>query len=210
MKRVLLALLTAVFILPSLVVGVPAPANHNIEFIQTYTANGNTVFEYRVTNSGNPAISHWNLVTCADFDENWIVNSSIGLGLTEFVDPDPSISSPNVTGIKFDQGYENDGQYTVTITLSGTNWSTITTEAYIKAGQNVYGPYSVLGPSCGPDQEPDPVIPIVECLTRNQDGSYTVSFGYNNPNSETINIPLGDDNKIIPAGKDGAQPTSFS
>jgi len=45
---------------------------------------------------------------------------------------------------------------------------------------------------------------------RNPDGSHTYSFGYFNRNQrDTLEVPLGPDNRIEPAEFDGSQPTSF-
>ena len=55
-----------------------------------------------------------------------------------------------------------------------------------------------------------PVIPIFEGWYRNPDGSYELSFGYFNVNTEEVlEIPLGEDNFIEPAMYDGVQPTHF-
>ena len=55
-----------------------------------------------------------------------------------------------------------------------------------------------------------PVVPIFEGWYRNPDGTFELSFGYFNVNTEeTLEIPLGSDNFIEPAGFDGRQPTVF-
>ena len=55
-----------------------------------------------------------------------------------------------------------------------------------------------------------PVVPIFEGWYRNPDGTFELSFGYFNVNTEeTLEIPLGSDNFIIPAELDGHQPTRF-
>ena len=55
-----------------------------------------------------------------------------------------------------------------------------------------------------------PVIPIFEGWYRMPDGSYALSFGYFNVNTEEIlEIPLGPDNFIEPSNYDGVQPTHF-
>ena len=55
-----------------------------------------------------------------------------------------------------------------------------------------------------------PVIPIFEGWYPLPDGSYALSFGYFNVNTEEIlEIPQGPDNFIEPAIYDGAQPTHF-
>ena len=54
------------------------------------------------------------------------------------------------------------------------------------------------------------VIPIYDGWFENPDGSYTLCFGYFNMNTEqSLDIPLGPDNRIEPAQYDGAQPTHF-
>ncbi len=55
-----------------------------------------------------------------------------------------------------------------------------------------------------------PVVPIFEGWYRNPDGTFELSFGYFNVNTEeTLEIPLGSDNFIAPAEFDGRQPTVF-
>jgi hypothetical protein len=55
-----------------------------------------------------------------------------------------------------------------------------------------------------------PVIPIFEGWYQNLDGTYELSFGYFNINTEEIlDIPLGPDNFIEPREFDGVQPTHF-
>jgi hypothetical protein len=44
----------------------------------------------------------------------------------------------------------------------------------------------------------------------NEDGTFSISFGYLNANEDTLEIPLGPDNFIEPAQFDGMQPTTFS
>jgi hypothetical protein len=53
------------------------------------------------------------------------------------------------------------------------------------------------------------IIPVMEGWYGNQDGSTTVSFGYLNRNEETVEIPLGENNRIEPAQFNGMQPTVF-
>lgn len=55
-----------------------------------------------------------------------------------------------------------------------------------------------------------PVVPIFEGWYRNPDGSFELSFGYFNVNTEeTLDIPLGPGNFIEPVEFDGPQPTRF-
>jgi hypothetical protein len=43
----------------------------------------------------------------------------------------------------------------------------------------------------------------------NEDGTYTISFGYSNANLDTLYIPVGEDNLLDPAQFNGMQPTVF-
>jgi hypothetical protein len=55
-----------------------------------------------------------------------------------------------------------------------------------------------------------PVSPVYEGWYRNGDGSYTLSFGYINRNSEEeLDIPVGPGNNISPGEADRGQPTRF-
>jgi len=54
------------------------------------------------------------------------------------------------------------------------------------------------------------VTPAFEGWYRNPDGSYSISFGYYNRNSqETLEIPIGPDNFITPGDSNQGQPTHF-
>jgi hypothetical protein len=55
------------------------------------------------------------------------------------------------------------------------------------------------------------VQPIFEGWARNADGSFAMYFGYMNRNYvETLEIPVGPDNKIEPGAADRGQPTFFN
>ncbi len=53
-----------------------------------------------------------------------------------------------------------------------------------------------------------PVQPIVECISRNKDGSYTATFGYNNPNPQAQTIARGPANRLSLLENAG-QPVTF-
>jgi len=54
------------------------------------------------------------------------------------------------------------------------------------------------------------VTPAFEGWYRNPDGTYSISFGYYNRNTEeALEIPIGADNFIEPGNKDQGQPTHF-
>ena len=56
-----------------------------------------------------------------------------------------------------------------------------------------------------------PMSPFFEGWYENPDGTYTLSFGYFNRNTEeALNLPVGPDNFIAPADYDGVQPTLFT
>jgi len=67
------------------------------------------------------------------------------------------------------------------------------------------------GPLCPiiVEEEFLPVRPILECVVNNQDGTYTAHFGYLNENDESIEIPVGGDNKFTPSPQDRGQTTIF-
>jgi uncharacterized repeat protein (TIGR01451 family) len=63
---------------------------------------------------------------------------------------------------------------------------------------------------------PDPPDPpeirggiTVACVTPHADGTYDTTFGYDNPNAFTIEIPVGYDNRVSPEPADRGQPTVF-
>ena len=53
------------------------------------------------------------------------------------------------------------------------------------------------------------LAPFMEGWYANEDGTYTISFGYSNANLDTLYIPVGEDNFLDPAQFDGMQPTIF-
>ena len=53
------------------------------------------------------------------------------------------------------------------------------------------------------------VAPFFDGWYANPDGTITFSFGYSNLNKDTVEIPLGPNNFIVPKEYDGRQPTSF-
>jgi hypothetical protein len=53
------------------------------------------------------------------------------------------------------------------------------------------------------------ITPILECISYNEDGSRTATFGYENFNTSVINIAVGQNNKIVNANFSG-QPSQFN
>ena len=65
-------------------------------------------------------------------------------------------------------------------------------------------------PLAPPNARSNFVAPYFDGFYQNEDGTYTLSFGFMNRNDEeVIEIPLGPDNFIEPAQFDGGQPTTF-
>ena len=44
------------------------------------------------------------------------------------------------------------------------------------------------------------VTPLLECVINNGDGTYTAHFGYENPNSVSVDIAVGNNNKFTGTG----------
>ncbi len=53
------------------------------------------------------------------------------------------------------------------------------------------------------------LAPFMEGWYENEDGTYSISFGYLNLNQDTLEIPLGEGNFLDPAEFNGMQPTTF-
>jgi hypothetical protein len=53
------------------------------------------------------------------------------------------------------------------------------------------------------------VAPLLDCVIRNSDGTYTAWFGYNNPNHGILMFVVGPDNNFSPDPKDRGQTTVF-
>lgn len=54
------------------------------------------------------------------------------------------------------------------------------------------------------------ITPLLECIIDNGNGTYTAHFGYENPNDETVSIPVGGDNYFTGTGNQNeGQPTDF-
>jgi len=56
---------------------------------------------------------------------------------------------------------------------------------------------------------PQPVRPVLECVTNNGDGTYTAYFGYKNDNTVSVYIPAGSKNKFTPTPQDRGQTKVF-
>ena len=80
----------------------------------------------------------------------------------------------------------------------------------IAAAMAMSGPASAQLPLGGVPTSGQPVYPVFEGWYRNPDGTYSISFGYFNRNSqEVLEIPVGPDNFITPGEPNQGQPTHF-
>lgn len=53
------------------------------------------------------------------------------------------------------------------------------------------------------------LIPLLECVDDNGDGTYTAHFGYLNSSGATITLEIGPKNMFVPGQEDFGQPTVF-
>ncbi len=58
-------------------------------------------------------------------------------------------------------------------------------------------------------QTREKVVPLLECVKNNGDGTLTAFFGYMNKNSFPLEIPIGEQNKFAPGSEDRGQPKRF-
>ncbi|CAN5347509.1 hypothetical protein BH10ACI1_BH10ACI1_26550 [soil metagenome] len=56
---------------------------------------------------------------------------------------------------------------------------------------------------------PTTVLPILECIQRNPNNSYTAHFGYENTTGEVVTIPVGANNFFTPGNQNRGQTTAF-
>jgi hypothetical protein len=53
------------------------------------------------------------------------------------------------------------------------------------------------------------LVPLLECVDNNGDGTYTAHFGYLNTTGSVINLPVGPKNMFVGGDKDRGQPVMF-
>jgi hypothetical protein len=56
---------------------------------------------------------------------------------------------------------------------------------------------------------PATVLPILNCVQRNQNGTYTARFGYDNSTGAAVTIPVGSSNYFTPGNQNRGQTTIF-
>ena len=53
------------------------------------------------------------------------------------------------------------------------------------------------------------LTPLLDCVSRNDDGTFTAVFGYLNPTGTTVRVPVGPDNQLTPDRTGQTLPTTF-
>jgi hypothetical protein len=82
--------------------------------------------------------------------------------------------------------------------------------AAVAAGWLLVGASAQVLPMAAVRESGEPVYPVYEGWYKNADGSFTFLFGYFNRNSkQTLEIPVGPNNRVEPGGADQGQPTHF-
>lgn len=66
------------------------------------------------------------------------------------------------------------------------------------------------GPETDVTDEVDVPRPVLECVTRNADGSWTAHFGYLNGSPFELTVPVGATNQFTPAPMNRGQPSRFA
>ncbi len=184
---------------------VPTPSGHSIAFngVEYDYVNKTTTVSYTVISGISPAISHWVLATCDDITASHIATASETYEYKSPSNPDPKTGA---VGVKFDEGYQDGEQRTVSLTLNGL-WAVGEVTVTFKAANQVTET-TTTGPVCE-TLELKPVKPILECVIDNGDGTYTVHFGYLNQNDEAVDIPVGSNNTFNQSSYNTDLPTTF-
>ena len=95
----------------------------------------------------------------------------------------------------------------MTIRFMGRTALALVATASLAAGTHVAAKQLVMEPLKDAGQN---IYPAFEGWYQNEDGSYTLLAGYYNRNKkQTLDIPIGPENRIEPGGPDQGQPTHF-
>ncbi|MFW5748755.1 MAG: SpaA isopeptide-forming pilin-related protein, partial [Chloroflexota bacterium] len=100
------------------------------------------------------------------------------------------------------------GDYTVCETLQD-GWQPTTQADTCQSVSLAYGQFPTLifgNQETGPTER---VSPVLECVIDNYDDTFTARFGYLNANDQSVDIPVGSDNRFT-GQQDRGQPTSFA
>ena len=78
-------------------------------------------------------------------------------------------------------------------------------------GLGLAGPAAAADLDCTPMGDPAcrDLMPVVECVWVETNGSRTVVWGYDNPSTDTLRIDIGNKNRMSPGSEDGGQPVQF-
>lgn len=85
----------------------------------------------------------------------------------------------------------------------------VTANSIITATATVNGATSEFSPSAKAYIGTPDIIPVLDCVYKNENGNYTAVLGYNNPNATNISIPIGNLNGFNQTLQDLGQPTVF-
>ena len=132
---------------------------HDITFVShTTDGAGNSIWTYTVTSGSSPSLSHWSIEFCGEAadileasEDDWEYGTDPHTG---------------ITGIKFDEGYDDGETRTIWFKLSG-DWPENSVEVGTKAGSDPVASGYVTGPACNGDVIPEfatIAIPIVALL----------------------------------------------
>jgi hypothetical protein len=129
--------------------------------------------------------------------------------LTETWEPDPNFPVSGVSVIKYSIDGGTEQIYTAPFVYTGNaGLHTLSFYSVDRAGNIEETKTTEFTLSGGPTVN-QAVRPMMECVTDNQNGTFTAKFGYENNNSVPVTIPVGDHNKFTPVPKDRGQTTVF-
>lgn len=129
-----------------LIATVPAFAQNVTNLVAgTQQNDGSYLWEYRVASGKKPALSHWVLDICKDVFDSIVPHSLVGTNNYSWVSPDPRTGA---TGLKFDDGYDDDEARTVSFRVD-TDFGASLGTATFKSGTKVSSQTTVT-PHCPP------------------------------------------------------------
>jgi len=104
-----------------------------------------------------------------------------------------------------DAGEDNTNYFSFTIPAPNnvSVGDTITTTATLNLATSEFSPFVIV------EQVNSKISPVLECVYENGDGTFSAVFGYYNPNTSTVTIPISNQNEFYSAPQDRGQPLSF-
>ncbi|MBN1540956.1 T9SS type A sorting domain-containing protein [candidate division KSB1 bacterium] len=108
------------------------------------------------------------------------------------------------------------GDYSVSEENVPAGWKTVSgvghfnqADGFAESGREDLEKYLTHTVTNSPDQVLEPIEPLLLCVANLGDGTLRAQFGFFNPNSDTVRIPIGQSNLIFPSQYNGSQPTEF-